>query len=146
MPYEIKALIIGGLLPAVLYGVTGVFQKLSARAEGGPAMYLICLGAGTVLVGVVLQFLLPEQSLSLRSISFALAAGLSFSLGASLISVALLKYQAAISQLSPLYNMNVLVTVVVGLALFAEYQDANILRLIGGTVLIIAGGLLVASS
>ncbi len=146
MPYEIKALIIGGVLPAILYGVTGVFQKLSARAEGGPAIYLICLGAGTVLVGMVLQFLLPEQSLSLRSVSFALAAGLSFSLGAGLITVALLNYQAAISQLSPLYNMNVLITVVLGLALFAEYQDANILRLMGGTVLIIIGGVLVASS
>jgi uncharacterized membrane protein len=146
MSFEIKTLLIGGVLPAILYGVTGVFQKLSARAEGGPAMYLICLGAGTVLVGVVLQFLLPEQSLSFRPISFALAAGLSFSLGAGLISLALLNYQAAISQLSPLYNMNVLVTVVVGLALFAEYQNIDILRLVGGTVLIIAGGLLVASS
>jgi len=146
MSFEIKALIIGGVLPAVLYGVTGVFQKLSARAEGGPAIYLICLGAGTVLIGLVLQFFLPEQSLSLRSISFALAAGLSFSLGAGLISLALLNYQAAISQLSPLYNMNVLITVVIGLALFAEYQNVDILRLIGGTVLIIAGGLLVASS
>lgn len=146
MSYEIKALLIGGVLPAILYGVTGILQKLSAKAEGGPAMYLICLGAGTVLVGVVLQFILPEQTLSLRSISFALAAGLTFSLGAGLITVALLKYQAAISQLSPLYNMNVLVTVVFGLAIFAEYQDANVLRLIGGTVLIIAGGMLVAGS
>jgi hypothetical protein len=146
MSFEVKALLIGGVLPAVLYGVTGVLQKLSAKAEGGPAMYLICLGAGTVLVGVVLQFLLPEQTFSFRSVSFALAAGLSFSLGAGLISLALLRYQAAIAQLSPLYNMNVLVTVVIGLALFAEYQNVDVLRLVGGTVVIIAGGLLVASS
>lgn len=146
MSFEIKALLIGGLLPAILYGVTGVLQKLSAKAEGGPAMYLICLGAGTVLVGIVLQFFLPEQTLSFRSISFALAAGLSFALGAGLISLALLHYQAAIAQISPLYNMNVLVTVVIGLALFAEYQNVDVLRLVGGTVLIITGGLLVASS
>jgi transporter family protein len=146
MSFEIKALLIGGLLPAVLYGVTGVFQKLSAKAEGGPAMYLICLGAGTVLVGLILQVILPEQALSFRSASFALAAGLSFALGAGLISLALLRYQAAIAQLSPLYNMNVLVTVVIGLALFAEYQNVDVPRLVGGTVLIIAGGLLVAGS
>ena len=146
MSSELKGILIGGLLPALLYGVTGVLQKMSARAEGGAGMYLIFLGLGTVIVGAVFHFLLPEPPISTRPAFFALIAGLTFSLGAGLISLALINYGAAISQLTPLYNMNVLVTVVLGLVIFAEYQDLRPFRLLVGTVLLIGGGLLVASS
>jgi len=109
-------------------------------------MYLIFLGLGTVIVGVVFHLLLPEPPISIRPASFALIAGLSFSLGAGLISVALINYEAAISQLTPLYNMNVLITVVLGLLIFAEYRDMHALRLLMGTLLLISGGILVASA
>jgi glucose uptake protein GlcU len=105
MSPELKGIVIGGLLPALLYGVTGILQKMSARAEGGAGMYLIFLGLGTVIVGAILHFVLPEPSISIRPACFALVAGLIFSLGAGLISVALINCQAAISQLTPLYNM-----------------------------------------
>jgi hypothetical protein len=37
MSSELKGLLIGGLIPALLYGVTGILQKMSANAEGvGP--------------------------------------------------------------------------------------------------------------
>ena len=146
MSSELKGIVIGGLLPAVLYGVTGIFQKMSADAEGGAGMYLIFLGVGTVIVGAVFHFVLPEPPIGFRPASFALAAGISFSLGAGLISLALIKHQAAISQLTPLYNMNVLVTVLIGLVAFAEYQDLHVLRLLGGTVLLVGGALLVAGA
>jgi len=146
MSSELKGILIGGLLPAFLYGVTGILQKMSARAEGGAGMYLIFLGLGTVIVGVVFHLLLPEPPISIRPASFALIAGLSFSLGAGLISVALINYEAAISQLTPLYNMNVLITVVLGLLIFAEYRDMHALRLLMGTLLLISGGILVASA
>lgn len=146
MSSELKGVLIGGLLPAFLYGVTGILQKMSANAEGGAGMYLIFLGIGTVIVGAVFHFLLPEPPISIRPASFALIAGFTFSLGAGLISVALINYEAAISQLTPLYNMNVLITVVLGLLIFAEYRDLHAVRLIIGTVLLIGGGLLVASS
>jgi uncharacterized membrane protein len=48
--------------------------------------------------------------------------------------------------LTPLYNMNVLVTVVLGLLLFAEYRDVHVVRLLGGTILLMAGALLVAGA
>lgn len=146
MSSELTGILIGGLLPALLYGVTGILQKMSARAEGGAGMYLIFLGFGTLIVGAVFHFLLPEPPISIRPVSFALIAGVTFSLGAGLISVALINYEAAISQLTPLYNMNVLITVVLGLLIFAEYRDLHTARLLIGTVLLVGGGLLVASS
>lgn len=47
---------------------------------------------------------------------------------------------------TPLYNMNVLVTVILGLLLFAEYRDLHVARLLGETSLPIAGALLVAGA
>ncbi len=146
MSSELKGILIGGLLPALLYGVTGILQKLSSEADGGAGMYLIFLGVGTVIVGVVFHVVLPEPPIAFRPASFALAAGITFSLGAGLISFALIKHGAAISQLTPLYNMNVLVTVVIGLVAFAEFRDLDIVRLMTGTVLLLAGGLLVAGA
>jgi len=146
MSSKLIPLIIGGFIPAVLYGVTGILQKLSAKADGSATIYLICFGTATAIAGVILYFLLPGPIGSLRSIGFALTAGLTFALGAGLISTALINYQAAISQLSPLYNMNIVITVVLGLTLLAEYQNLNAGRLLAGTVLIAIGGILVANS
>jgi uncharacterized membrane protein len=146
MSSELKAIVIGGILPALLYGVTGILQKMSAEADGGAGTYLVFLGIGTVIVGMILHRILPEPSVSLRPAAFALIAGATFSLGAGLISVALIRHQASISQLTPLYNMNVLVTVVLGLLLFAEYRDLQVVRLLGGTVLLVTGALLVAGA
>ncbi|MGD2105348.1 MAG: hypothetical protein PVJ55_09610 [Anaerolineae bacterium] len=120
---------------------------MSAQAEGGAGMYLIFLGVGTVIVGVALHKVLPEPPISIRQGSPATAAGFTFALGAGLVSHAMIKHRAAISQLTPLYNMNVLVTVIIGLLLLAESRELVVARLlVVGTVLLISGGLLVASA
>ena len=146
MPAKFIPLIVGGVIPAVLYGITGIFQKLNAREGGSVAMYLICFGATTLLAGLLFHFLRPEGLGSPRSIGWALVAGFTFAGGAGLISLALIKYQAAISQLSPLYNMNVLITVVVGLWLLAEYRQVQLGPLLLGSVLIAVGAILVANA
>jgi len=146
MSSELKAILIGGLLPALLYGVTGILQKMSAEADGGAGLYLVGLGIGTTALGMLLHVLLSEPRFSFRPLSLALIAGVTFSLGAGLISLALIRYRAAISQLTPIYNLNVLVTVVLGLVLFAEYRDLHVARLLAGTLLLVSGGVLVAGA
>jgi len=146
MSNELKAIVIGGILPALLYGVTGILQKMSSEADGGAGMYLVGLGIGTTVVGVVLHLVLSEPPFSLRPVSLALIAGATFSLGAGLVSVALIRYGAAISQLTPVYNTNVLVTVILGLVLFAEYRDLHVARLLAGTLLLVSGAVLVAGA
>jgi hypothetical protein len=139
-------LLIGGLLPAVLYGVAGVFQKWSAKSGGTVSMYLIGFGLATFLAGWVFRWLLAEPSASTGSVMFALAGGAAFATGAGLISLALIRYDAAIAQLSPLYNSNVLITVGLGLAIFAESGQLSVGRLLLGTALILGGALLVAQA
>jgi len=138
------ALLVGGVLPALLYGIAGVLQKGSARAGGTVPSYLIAFGLATALVGLLGQWLLADGAPSQRSLGLAALAGTLFAVGAGAVSLAIIRYDAAISQLSPLYNMNVLVSVLVGLAVFAELRDLDPTRLLGGTALVLLGGFIVS--
>ena len=53
------AILLGGILPALMLGLTGVFQKLSNNARIGTGPFLIGAGLTTALVGGV--FLLLER-------------------------------------------------------------------------------------
>jgi transporter family protein len=139
-------LIVGGFIPAVLYGFAGVFQKWSARSEGTVSIYLIGFGLATFVVGWVFRWVLGDQAASAGSFAFSLAGGASFAVGAGLISLAILKFDAAIAQLSPLYNTNVLITVGLGLAIFAESKDLDVGRLLLGALFVIVGAFLVSQA
>lgn len=146
MASKYAPLIIGGLVPALLYGLAGVFQKWSAREGGSVSTYLIGFGLATVIVGVFWTAVQTGSGSPISAIGFSLLGGLVFAVGAGLISFTLIRYSAAISQLSPLYNMNILVTVVFGLLLFSEFRDLNVPTLLAGALLILAGGWIVASA
>lgn len=141
---KILPLLLGGILPALLYGIAGVLQKISAKHGGSEALYLVGFGAATVVVGVLYRWKLSATWGTSQSLGFALLAGTAFALGAGLISFALIHFGASIAQLSPLYNMNVVVTVLMGLFLLQETQEVQVSPLIGGTALILAGAWLVS--
>jgi len=146
MASKYAPLIIGGLVPAILYGLAGVFQKWSARDGGSVSTYLIGFGVATVIVGIVGTAVQSGGGSPISAVGFALLGGLVFAVGAGLISFTIIRYGAAISQLSPLYNMNILVTVVFGLLLFSEFRDLNVPTLLTGALLILAGGWIVANA
>lgn len=54
-------LIIGGLLPVVLWGITAVFQKLSAAASLGPGRYLMLFGAIIAASGALDVYISNER-------------------------------------------------------------------------------------
>jgi len=64
----------------------------------------------------------------------------------ALIQVALTRYRAAISQITPLHMVNIVVPISLGLVLFAESRDLDPTRLVVGSVLIAAGAILVAGA
>jgi uncharacterized membrane protein len=146
MTSKLIPILVGGALPALLYGVTGLLQKLSTREGISTGLYLVCFGAATTLVGVVLHLALREGTSPGRAVGIASAAGIAFALGAGLITIALIRFQAPISQLAPLYNTNALITVVLGLWLLREFADVNLPRLLIGSLLIVVGAILVAEA
>jgi hypothetical protein len=62
------------------------------------------------------------------------------------IALALGRYEARISQLVPLYNMNTLVAVGLGLTVLGEWREVNLLRLLLGAGLAVTGGILAATA
>lgn len=145
MTQEHMGLLIGGLLPAVFFGVAGVCQKWSNQHGITTGVYLVSIGLGVVLVGAVLWALNTEQKFSTAAVIPAVGMGLSWGTGVVLVALGISKYGSPISQLAPLYNMNTLVTVVIALFVFSEWKDVHIVKLTIGALMIIAGGVLVSS-
>jgi transporter family protein len=54
------------------------------------------------------------------------------------------KFETPIAKLTPLYNMNTLIVVLLALWIFAEWKEVKVLQLLIGAVLIVMGGVLVA--
>jgi len=87
-----------------------------------------------------------DWNINLTSGAYTILYAVLWTLGVACIAIALARYDAQISQLVPLYNMNTLVAVLIGLVLFNEWKDLNLTRLLLATVLTIGGGILAAYS
>lgn len=137
-------IVVGGLLPAVIYGITGVFAKASTKAGIGIGPYLIIIGFSIAAVG--LGFFLHDgnKTLSTESALHAIGMGATWGLATGFIAIGLTTYAVPLSKLVPLYNMNTLVAVLLALIIFAEWQQVKIVPLLVGAVLIMIGGILVA--
>jgi transporter family protein len=140
------ALLIGGLLPAMLFGISGFLQKASVRAGIGTGPYLIVIGLVVVTVGIVVMLIQGDRTVNLQSAMNTCAYGIFWSSGIMCIAVALGRYDARISQLVPLYNMNTLVAAGLGLALLGEWRQVNPWQLLAGASLAVIGGVLAATS
>jgi transporter family protein len=84
------------------------------------------------------------QAISTSAISASLLFGSLWALGSGCVVIALYRYEAALSKLAPLYNTNTLVAIVLSLIIFAEWQQVDLVKLLGGAVLIVLGGILVS--
>lgn len=144
MPMHEKGLLIGGLLPAVLFGLAGLLQKIYGRTEGGPGPYLLFIGFGVLLCGGMLTLLDSNRAVSLGSGLSATFIGIFWALGMMFVLMGLFKFGAPLAQLAPLYNMNTLVVTILALVFFAENRDVGVARLLAGALLIVLGGSLVA--
>ena len=140
-------IVIGGLCPALLFGFSNVFAKAANSAGISLGLYVIVIGLSVALVGTLLHFYLGGESVMTgKGLLFTVGVGLAWASGTACIAFALVQYSARISMLVPLFNMNSLVSVLLGLWLFAEWRDVNTLKLVSGALLIAAGGSLVASA
>lgn len=145
---EIKGLLVGGLLPALLFGVAGLLQKVASRAGAGPGPYLLCIGVGVLLVGtlVTLGSHGAGRAISGRGMLASGAIGLAWALGTWAVVLGLTRYAAPLAKLAPLYNLNTLVVVLLALVVFAEFRDVAVTKLVAGAALIVVGGALVANA
>lgn len=140
-------LIIGGVIPACLFGVSNLFSKMSVNAGISTSLYLFSISCGVFVAAVFCVFLYPEPNVvNFKSSFFAALNGFIWAFGTGLIALAMSKYQAPLSKLVPIYNMNTLIAVLLALVVFSEWQGLSITKLIIGSVLIVAGGVLVSQA
>jgi len=146
MSSENIALLIGGIVPALLLGIFPLLQKSATNSGIGIGPYIISAGVGIVIVGVVLCFICRDNTFTLTSSSKALFSGVIWAGASACILIALIHYQAPITKLIPLVNTNSLIAVVLGLLIFSEWKNVNVTQLCIATAIIIFGSILVAKA
>ncbi|MEL6937547.1 MAG: hypothetical protein AAFO59_12900 [Cyanobacteria bacterium J06607_17] len=137
---------VGGLLPALFYGVSSVFAKSSTNAGMSVGGHLFVIGITISITGLLFNVLLPGNVPSIMAVASSSMQGVFWGLGTGCVVLGLLKYQAPLAKLVPLYNMNTLVTSGLALIVFAEWRAVNPLQLLVGAGLIVAGGILVSGT
>lgn len=142
----ISPILIGGLVPAFLFGLGSTLQRGSNVAGITPSIYLAFLSIGFVAAAVLLSFIMPHQILSVQGCLLAGLNGLVWGAAYSLMMFTLSRSSISMAKLIPLVNMNTLVTVLLCLWIFAEWKQISVPGLLVGSLLIIVGGTIVASS
>ncbi len=138
--------LLGGIIPALLLGIYSVLQKVSTKQGISPGMLMVVMGLNIMIVGFVYCFVSKEYAVTIRSGLSASITGIVWGIATVLIAVALAKYNVAISKLVPLFNMNTLVAVCLGLIVFSEWKNVHVLQLAVASVLIIIGGILATNA
>ncbi len=139
-------LIIGGLVPAVFFGLSTVFQKLATQVGISPGAFMVSAALGVASIGCVGIFMMADRSTTLRGCMHAMGFGFLWGAGSFCIAYALSNYAVPMSKIVPLYNMNTLVAVILCLIIFSEWRDVQTIKLLAGTACIVVGGILVSQS
>ncbi|PDT13691.1 hypothetical protein CO670_27060 [Rhizobium sp. J15] len=139
-------IVLGGILPAIFWGITAIFQKQSAVAATGSAIYLIAFGAACAISGLIAALIWRPAPWTTEGLGFAATAGACFAAGTGLISFTLFAYGVPVSKLAPIWSCNVLVTLAIAAVFLGEASELNIVKLAIGTLLILSGALLVSSA
>lgn len=139
-------LLVGGIAPALFYGVSNIFAKTSSNAGMSIGGHLLFVGIAISAVGGLMSLLLPGEIPSVSAALSSAMQGFLWAAGTGCVVLGLLKYETPLAKLVPLYNMNTLVTAGLALILFAEWRDADPIRLLLGAGLIVMGGVLVSGA
>jgi uncharacterized membrane protein len=138
-----------GILAALSFGISAAAAKMATS----PSHYGMSLATASVLmlIGIALvvgAYAVFQGGLKMPSdpavLGVGISIGLFWALGEVLVFLALTG-NADISKLAPIYNMNTLVTVLLGIALLHELpSQPQLVRVVIGAVLIVIGGILVS--
>ena len=142
---KLKApLIVGGLLPALILGIGGIFMKASIQAGLGVGSFLVLVGGTLLVLGGIVWWLAGRPAVTPAALLSGIVAGVLWVLGTGLTQLAFVYFNASVSQLAPLYNMNTLIVVLLGLWVFSEWKQVRPVPLFIGGSLMVLGALFVS--
>jgi drug/metabolite transporter (DMT)-like permease len=146
MNLNYMGIIIGGFLPAIIFGIGGIFLKASARQGISLNHLILFAGAGAIFLAFLLLVLIKEKSISAGSATMAFCVGLSWASATALMSIAMVKFETPISIIGPLTAIASLITALLAMWIFSEWKEVLIARLLMGATLIVIGVMLVSTS
>lgn len=137
--------IIYALIATICFGLNTVIYKVAVQ-KGNLSPYM---GSFIFAVGVFLTIGLfflfnPSFDFHWNSGGLAFLAGSVWAIGFIAIAIAL-SMNASVAKLAPIFNSNTLIAVFLGIFLLHEIPDSSqILKIISGSLLIVAGAVLVS--
>ena len=140
------AIVIGGVVPALMFAAIGLSAKAAADAGIGIGPYVTIAGLSITVMGVAMIYLLGDKTFNTKSVGFTVFVGVAWSVAIALFMLALSHYNAPLSKLIPIHNAAPLIGIVFAFILFGEYKQVNAAQLLLGAVLVVTGVVLVTKS
>jgi uncharacterized membrane protein len=143
---DIRAIAVGGLLPALCLGMATVLMKLSFRHHISIPAYVTLVGATICIVGLLSAVFTQRWHITLQSGAAAIAMGCIWSCASIAMAIGLTRLDLPVAIIAPLSNSNAIVAVLLSALLFREWETLNVMKVLLGTALIVAGASLVSTS
>jgi len=140
------SLLIGGFIPAILFGIAPILQKVVNREGVGPGPYLMGVGIAIFAMGALVSLWDRDFSFTPRSAAYMALFGILWSVATACVTIAIKRYNGQIGQLVSIYNLNTLVTVIIGLTVLSEYKNVHPVKLLVAAGFICIGGILAANA
>lgn len=141
---DIKAIVLGGVVPAILLGISTCLMKLSLRHGVSISTHLIVVGATVLLVGVVATFAAGKWQLSVPAGFASAGMGVVWACSVIMMAYGMSKLDLPVSIVAPISNSNALVAVLLSAVLFKEWETLDVTKVLIGTCLIVAGASVVS--
>ena len=142
---KMQSWVIYGLIAAVFFALNTVIYK-AAQQKGNFSPYygLLMFGIGTIIVLGIFFLFKPSFEFEWKSSGMAIIAGGVWAVGMIMVAIAI-SQKADVARLAPIYNINTILAVLMGIIFLKEIPDASqMIRVIGGAVLIVIGAILVS--
>ena len=134
-----------GLIAAACFGVNGIIYKMAQqRGNFSPYHGVFIFGLGILAVFSLVYMFNFDSNFEWKSSGLLFLSGIIWAVG--MLAVAIAIYQKAdLARLAPIYNINTLVTVFLGIIFLKEIPDlSSMVRVISGAVLIVVGAIMVS--
>ena len=119
-------ILVGGIVPAIIFGIGGVFVKASNQQGISLNYYILFTCLGVLVISLISFFIFNEKMVNFNSGTYA------FIVGATIISA--------------LNCTACLVTILLALVIFSEWKETKVIRLLVGSIMIVVGAMLVSTS
>lgn len=144
MSNQTLGILLGGVVPAVFLALFNIFMKYSTRHDTSGFYFMLFVGLSVSIICGALILITGDRAITLHGFGFAVGSGVLWVTSISLIFYALSKYNTPLSKISPIFNANTMLVVLISLVVFSEWQEVNLPKTIAATLMIIGGSILIS--